>query len=73
MVKKKNPVKRALLYILLIALTVITLTPLIWMVSSSLKLDSDVFSVPIKWIPSDPQWSNYTKVREKIPLFNLYV
>lgn len=68
MVKKKNPVKRALLYILLIALTVITLTPLIWMVSSSLKLDSDVFSVPIKWIPSDPQWSNYTKVWEKIPL-----
>ena len=68
MVKKKNPVKRALLYILLIALTVITLTPLIWMVSSSLKLDSDVFSVPIKWIPSDTQWSNYTKVWEKIPL-----
>lgn len=68
MVKKKNPVKRALLYILLIALTVITLTPLIWMVSSSLKLDSEVFSVPIKWIPSDPQWSNYTKVWEKIPL-----
>ena len=68
MVKKKNPVKRGLLYILLIALTVITLTPLIWMVSSSLKLDSDVFSVPIKWIPSDPQWSNYTKVWEKIPL-----
>ena len=68
MVKKKNPVKRALLYILLIALTVITLTPLIWMVSSSLKLDSDVFSVPIKWIPSDPQWRNYTKVWEKIPL-----
>ena len=68
MVKKKNPVKRALLYILLIALTVITLTPLIWMVSSSLKLDSDVFCVPIKWIPSDPQWSNYTKVWEKIPL-----
>ena len=68
MVKKKNPVKRALIYILLIALTVITLTPLIWMVSSSLKLDSDVFSVPIKWIPSDPQWSNYTKVWEKIPL-----
>ena len=68
MVEKKHPVKRALLYILLIALTVITLTPLIWMVSSSLKLDSDVFSVPIKWIPSDPQWSNYTKVWEKIPL-----
>ena len=68
MVKKKNPVGRVLIYVLLIGLTVITLTPLIWMLSSSLKIDSEVFTVPIKWIPDDPQWSNYTKVWEKIPL-----
>ena len=68
MVKKKNPVTRVLIYVLLIGLTVITLTPLIWMISSSLKIDSEVFTVPIKWIPDDPQWSNYTKVWEKIPL-----
>ena len=68
MVKKKSPVKMTLIYILLIGLTVITLTPLIWMISASLKIDSEVFSVPIKWIPQNPQWSNYTKVWEKIPL-----
>lgn len=68
MVEKKHPVKRTLLYILLIVLTVITLTPLIWMLSSSLKLDNEVFSIPIQWIPKDPQWSNYAKVWEKIPL-----
>lgn len=68
MVKKKNPLTRAVIYILLIGLTVITLTPLIWMLSSSLKLDSEVFSIPIKWIPDNPQWSNYAKIWEKIPL-----
>ena len=68
MIKKKNPVKRILVYVLLIGLTVITLTPLIWMVSSSLKLDMDVFSIPIKWIPEDPQWNNYARVWDKIPL-----
>lgn len=68
MVGKKHPVKRALLYILLIVLTITTLTPLIWMLSSSLKLDKEVFSVPIQWIPKNPQWSNYSKVWEKIPL-----
>lgn len=68
MVEKKNPIKTALVYILLIALTVITLTPLLWMLSSSLKLDNEVFSIPIQWIPKDPQWSNYAKVWEKIPL-----
>lgn len=68
MIKKKNPVKRILVCVLLIGLTVITLTPLIWMVSSSLKLDMDVFSIPIKWIPEDPQWNNYARVWDKIPL-----
>ncbi len=68
MVKKKNPLTRAVIYILLIGLTVITLTPLIWMLSSSLKLDSEVFSIPIKWIPDNPRWSNYAKIWEKIPL-----
>ena len=68
MIKKKNPVKRILVCVLHIGLTVITLTPLIWMVSSSLKLDMDVFSIPIKWIPEDPQWNNYARVWDKIPL-----
>lgn len=68
MVKKKNPVKTTLVYAALIALTVTTLTPLIWMLSSSLKIDSEVFTIPIKWIPENPRWSNYVKVWEKIPL-----
>lgn len=68
MVEKKNPLVRALMYILLIGLTVITLVPLLWMVSASLKLDSEVFSIPIRWIPENPQWSNYVKIWSKIPL-----
>ena len=68
MTKKKNLAGSVLVYVLLIGLTVLTLTPLIWMLSASLKLDKDVFSVPIQWIPADPQWSNYAKVWEKIPL-----
>ncbi len=68
MVKKKSPVKMTLIYLLLIGLTVITLIPLIWMISASLKIDNEVFSVPIQWIPANPQWSNFAKVWEKIPL-----
>lgn len=68
MTKKKNLAGSVLVYVLLIGLTVLTLTPLIWMLSASLKLDKDVFSVPIQWIPTDPQWGNYAKVWEKIPL-----
>ena len=68
MVEKKNPAVRILMYVLLICLTVITLIPLLWMLSASLKLDSEVFSILIRWIPENPQWSNYVKIWSKIPL-----
>lgn len=69
--KKQNPVLRALLYVLLIFLTVITLLPLVWMLSASLKLDSEVFTIPIKWIPETFHWDNYLRVWQKIP-FGLF-
>lgn len=69
--KKQNPILRALLYVLLIVLTVITLLPLVWMLSASLKLDSEVFTIPIKWIPETFHWDNYLKVWQKIP-FGLF-
>ena len=39
------------LYAALAALAVITLIPFAWMLSSSLKLDREVFSYPIRWVP----------------------
>lgn len=65
---KKNTLPRVLLYIVLIGLTLLTLLPFIWMFSSSIKLESEVFSVPIKWIPETAQWYNYIKIWQKIPL-----
>jgi multiple sugar transport system permease protein len=56
------------LYAALCVICPLTLLPLAWMLSSSLKLDKDVFTIPIQWIPAIPQWSNYVKIWEKIPL-----
>ena len=61
-------VRRVLLYAALILGAVIMLTPFVWMISTSLKLEKDVFSFPIQWIPADPQWSNYQKIWEIVPL-----
>jgi multiple sugar transport system permease protein len=36
------------------------------MASSSLKYDTDVFSLPIRWIPLNPVWNNYAKIWQKI-------
>jgi multiple sugar transport system permease protein len=65
-IEEKNYISRTGLYLLLTAVVLITLLPLIWMLSSSLKNDIDVFSVPIRWIPEKPVWSNYTAIWQKI-------
>lgn len=66
MVQKTNNVARAAQYILLIALTVITLLPLIWMLSASFKLSTEVFTSPIRWIPETFHWENYVQIWQKV-------
>lgn len=68
MLKTKTLLGRCACYIALAFITFMTLLPLIWMLSASLKLETDVFTVPIQWIPQNPQWANYAKIWEKIPL-----
>ena len=48
------------------------LLPFIWMVSASLKMDKDVFTFPIQWIPEIPQWSNFAKIWTKIPFLTFF-
>lgn len=66
--KKEIKINRVFLYIVLIIVSLIMLLPFAWMVSSSLKLDKDVFRYPIEWIPSSPRWKNYQDIWTTIPL-----
>lgn len=71
-IRKDNPVTRiigkVLLYIVLIGVAIFTLLPFVWMISSSLKLDREVFIYPIQWIPETPRWENYALIWQKVPL-----
>jgi multiple sugar transport system permease protein len=59
---------RTILYIVLALLACLALVPFVWMVSSSLKLDKDVFRYPIEWIPSVRHWENYALIWQRVPL-----
>ncbi len=64
----KQKVTKTLLYTLLVVCSLAMLMPFVWMLSSSLKLDKDVFTFPIEWIPSNPRWKNYAEIWTTIPL-----
>lgn len=42
--------------------SIFMLLPFIWMVSTSLKVDAEIFTPGIKWIPSQLDWENYTYI-----------
>lgn len=44
------------------------LVPTFWMISSSLKVSTEVFAHPIVWLPKDPHWNNYVKAFALLPL-----
>lgn len=66
MVQKRTKLSKAIKYVVLIILTVVTLLPLVWMLSSSFKLSTEVFTIPIKWIPEKFHWNNYVKIWQKV-------
>ncbi|MGN1367424.1 MAG: carbohydrate ABC transporter permease [Aristaeellaceae bacterium] len=63
---------KVLLYVVLIALSMFTLIPFVWMLSASLKLDREVFAFPMKWIPETFHWENYVVIWTKVPMLNYF-
>ncbi len=57
-----------LTYAGLVLFTAAILVPFAWMLLSSLKTNETVFTIPIQWLPTDPQWHNYFDIWSKVPM-----
>jgi ABC-type glycerol-3-phosphate transport system permease component len=53
--------------LLLLLGATLMLAPLVWMVSTSLKDEGDVFLIPVQWIPKRILWSNYPEALTFVP------
>jgi ABC-type glycerol-3-phosphate transport system permease component len=65
--RRDGPTSSLLTYAILIAGSVVMLTPLAWMLLTSLKSYQEVVASPPAWWPSEPQWGNY---REALTTFD---
>ena len=66
--ERKARTTNVVIYVILIGLVAALMVPFFWMVSSSLKQDNQVFSVPIQWIPEEFFWNNYRDIWTRIPM-----
>ena len=53
---------RILLTLVMWGLAFLFAFPFFWMLSTSIKIESQVYRFPIQWIPDAPNWGNYTEV-----------
>lgn len=72
-VKNKKFVNKFFLYIILILGAITMVVPFLWMISSSLKLNKDIFNFPIRWIPQNPRWSNYKEAWQAAGFTRVYL
>jgi multiple sugar transport system permease protein len=63
---------RVFVYALLLLGVAIVMIPFVWMISTSLKKESELFIHPPVWIPTPPQWGNYQEAWTALP-FNRFL
>ena len=59
--RRDRPVSQGLTYATLIVGSIVMLTPLAWMILTSLKSFDEVIASPPVWMPERPQWGNYSE------------
>lgn len=59
---KSSVVRWVIVAIVMWLLAMLFLAPFVWMVTSSLKRDIDVFRLPIRWIPDPLSFQSYEKI-----------
>lgn len=70
--RNKKILNKIIVYVLLLAGSVLCLMPLFWMIRSSLMTNVEIFMVPIHWLPEKVQWQNYRDVFTTLPFLKYY-
>ncbi len=63
----KTKTIKLVVFCVMLVFSLTMLFPYFWMLSTSLKMDTEVFKFPIEWIPANPVWENYVEVWTRIP------
>jgi multiple sugar transport system permease protein len=59
--KKLIKIRRGLVIIALVILSIIFAFPFVWLLDTAIKPLNETMSIPPKWIPTEFQWGNFAK------------
>ena len=71
--RRLRTARRSILVGLLIVGGLLMMVPFLWMILTSLKTRSEVFTIPPTILPSVPQWNNYPDMWNALPFATFFV
>ncbi|MCL2342709.1 MAG: carbohydrate ABC transporter permease [Firmicutes bacterium] len=71
--KTKTRVMSTVIVFVLIVCSVIMLTPVVIMITTALKTQTEIFQIPPRLFPSIPQFSNYVKIFTDLNYFHYFL
>lgn len=60
-------------YLPLLIATLLIVLPLAWMVISSFKLPGEIITMPVQWLPHEPDLENYREAARQVPFAREFV
>ncbi len=60
------------IYLILIASSVVMLLPFVWMISTSLMNETEMFRIPPVWIPQPPRFANFAETWKALPFATFF-
>ncbi|WP_222429978.1 carbohydrate ABC transporter permease [Paenibacillus cremeus] len=74
MTNKRRVMTQLLLsYCILIVVAITVLIPVLWMLSTALKSDTEIFSIPPRWIPSDVTTAAFHRIWTDYPFARYFL
>lgn len=70
---RKEKVSKFILTFILAIFGIVMMFPIVWMLSASFKYESDVFKMPVEWIPSNVNTGNYALAFTEYPFLQWYL
>ena len=71
-IKKKRVFSKTILYLVVIVLSVIFLSPFVWMLSTSLKTQEEIYSISKSILPEKIYWTNYKLAVTEMPFLRYF-
>jgi multiple sugar transport system permease protein len=65
--RRPIPLRRILVWAVLVLGALVMLLPFLWLVSTSLKQTRQIFLYPPQWIPDPIRWQNYSEALTQLP------